>query len=84
MTAGGFCVAMDARERLITQPCDLSVRQQFSWDAGALQLAPRDGDYIVKARRQRALGLIVDELRTIRFFGRAYRTLVGCLQFHHR
>ena len=34
-------MAMDARERLITQPCDLSVRQQFSWDAGALQLAQR-------------------------------------------
>jgi len=41
VTDGGFCVALDARDRLVTQPCDLSVRQQFGWDAGALQLVQR-------------------------------------------
>lgn len=41
VTDGGFCVALDARDRLITRPCDRSVRQLFSWDAGALQLAQR-------------------------------------------
>ncbi|WP_325783308.1 RICIN domain-containing protein [Aeromonas sanarellii] len=41
VTDGGFCVALDARDRLVTQPCDLSTRQQFGWDAGALQLAQR-------------------------------------------
>lgn len=41
VTDGGFCVALNAQDRLVTQPCDLSARQQFGWDAGALQLAQR-------------------------------------------
>ncbi|MBR7631100.1 RICIN domain-containing protein [Aeromonas popoffii] len=41
VTGGGFCVALNTRDQLITQPCDQTARQQFSWDAGALQLQQR-------------------------------------------
>jgi hypothetical protein len=41
VTSGGFCVALNAQDQLITQPCDQTARQQFSWDAGALQLQQR-------------------------------------------
>ncbi|MGL4356238.1 MULTISPECIES: RICIN domain-containing protein [Aeromonas] len=41
VTSGGFCVALNTRDQLITQSCDQTARQQFSWDAGALQLQQR-------------------------------------------
>ncbi|AXV32423.1 RICIN domain-containing protein [Aeromonas hydrophila] len=41
VTDAGFCVALNDHNQLITQPCDQTVRQQFSWDAGALQLDQR-------------------------------------------
>lgn len=39
VTDGGFCVALSEKGGLLTQPCDRSPRQQFEWDAGALQLS---------------------------------------------
>ncbi|WP_265422495.1 RICIN domain-containing protein [Aeromonas salmonicida] len=41
MTSGGFCVALNAQDQLITQPCEKITRQQFNWDAGALLLEQR-------------------------------------------
>ncbi len=41
VTDAGFCVALNDHNQLITQPCDQTARQQFSWDAGALQLDQR-------------------------------------------
>lgn len=41
VTSGGFCVALSEQGTLLTQACDKSPRQQFNWDAGALQLAQR-------------------------------------------
>lgn len=41
VTSGGFCVALNTRDQLFTQPCDQTARQQFSWDAGALQIQQR-------------------------------------------
>lgn len=41
VTSGGFCVALNTRDQLITQSCDQTARQQFSWDAGTLQLQQR-------------------------------------------
>ncbi len=50
VTSGGFCVALNAQDQLITQPCDQTAGQQFSWDAGALQLQQGDilGDLSTK------------------------------------
>lgn len=41
VTSGGFCVTLSEQGTLLTQPCDQSLSQQFSWDVGALQLAQR-------------------------------------------
>ncbi|WP_421235552.1 ricin-type beta-trefoil lectin domain protein [Aeromonas enteropelogenes] len=38
VTSAGFCVTLSGQQ-LLTQPCDESANQQFSWDAGALELA---------------------------------------------
>ena len=39
VTDGGFCVALNERGRLLTQPCDQGSTQPIIWDAGALLLA---------------------------------------------
>ncbi len=61
VTDGGFCVALGEQGRLLTQPCDQSPRQLFSWDAGALQLA--QGCLIARGEDGLAVGECQDDSR---------------------
>jgi hypothetical protein len=61
VTSGGFCVALNAQDQLITRPCDQTARQQFNWDAGALQLQQRC--LVAKGRSELAMAECQDESR---------------------